>query len=475
MAHRPSPIIDSPHSASFVQPPDGFIPSRHVDAKLIIIMVGLPARGKSYIVKKLGRYLNWLQLNTGVFNVGERRRKASSSLPVAGRLELEPTPDLLSAASFFNPSDATLVSLRDQLALQTLDELLHWLLNSDGRIGILDATNSTVSRRQLLLSHIQQRSGSETEVLFLESCCSDADILEKNIKLKLVGPDYAGKDPERSLMDFRRRIAHYEKSYVPIGRNEEDQRLPYVQMIDVGRKINTHLIRGYIQSRVVEYLLNFNLSQRQVWLSCNGQSIDDSAGRIGRNSDLSAQGTQFARALVTFINQQRQHWESQRGNHSRGSKSPFSIWTSMMPQAIQTAGEFSDSEYTKTQVRMLNDMNAGNMAGLTFDEIAARYPEEFASRSRDKLLYRWPGIGGEGYVDIINRLRSVIVELERTSDNLLLITHRAVVRVLLAYFMDLRKDNLADLSLPKGSVFCFEMVRLDTRKLAPLRLTLFTQ
>lgn len=42
--------------------------------KLIIVMVGLPARGKSYITKKLARYLNWLQLETEIFNAGERRR-----------------------------------------------------------------------------------------------------------------------------------------------------------------------------------------------------------------------------------------------------------------------------------------------------------------------------------------------------------------------------------------------------------------
>lgn len=42
--------------------------------KLIIVMVGLPARGKSYITKKLARYLNWLQLETKIFNAGERRR-----------------------------------------------------------------------------------------------------------------------------------------------------------------------------------------------------------------------------------------------------------------------------------------------------------------------------------------------------------------------------------------------------------------
>lgn len=440
-------------------PPDGCTLSHQVDTKLVIIMVGLPARGKSYIVKKLERYLNWLQLKTSVFNVGERRRKANYTWMPTARLELETSPNFLSAEAFFDPSDAELVSLRDQLALQTLDELLDWLLYRDGRIGILDATNSTLSRRQLILSQIKRRSGSEFDVLFLESCCFDQDILEQNIKLKLVGPDYAGKDPEQSLTDFRRRIAHYDKSYVPVGRAEEDQGVPYIQMIDVGKKINTHLIRGYVQSQVVEYLLNFNLARRQVWLSCNGQSVDDSAGRIGRNSDLSPQGLRFSKTLAAFITEQRKCWQAQNCKRPAGSNSRFAIWTSMMPQAIQTASEFFPNEHTMIQMRMLNDINAGTMAGLTFDEIAAQYPGEFASRKRDKLLYRWPGIGGEGYIDIINRLQPVIVELERTSDNLLLVTHRAVARVLLAYFMGLRKDNLPDLLLPKESVFCFDMVR----------------
>jgi hypothetical protein len=38
-------------------------------------MVGLPARGKSYIVQLLSRYLKWCHIQVKVFNVGEYRRK----------------------------------------------------------------------------------------------------------------------------------------------------------------------------------------------------------------------------------------------------------------------------------------------------------------------------------------------------------------------------------------------------------------
>ena len=66
--------------------PDGKIAQRDVGAKLVVIMVGLPARGKSYITNKIQRYLSWQQHETRIFNVGNRRRVAagaSGSIPSA--------------------------------------------------------------------------------------------------------------------------------------------------------------------------------------------------------------------------------------------------------------------------------------------------------------------------------------------------------------------------------------------------------
>ncbi|GAA6065625.1 6-phosphofructo-2-kinase/fructose-2,6-bisphosphatase 1 isoform X1, partial [Tachysurus ichikawai] len=42
----------------------------------MIVMVGLPARGKTYISRKLTRYLNWIGVPTQVFNLGQYRREA---------------------------------------------------------------------------------------------------------------------------------------------------------------------------------------------------------------------------------------------------------------------------------------------------------------------------------------------------------------------------------------------------------------
>jgi SpoVK/Ycf46/Vps4 family AAA+-type ATPase len=48
--------------------PDYYNP-RFVNIPTVIVLVGLPARGKTYVAKKLGRYLNWIGIKTkGVYN-----------------------------------------------------------------------------------------------------------------------------------------------------------------------------------------------------------------------------------------------------------------------------------------------------------------------------------------------------------------------------------------------------------------------
>ena len=47
--------------------------------RLAIVMVGLPARGKTFIARKIARYLSWLGHKTQVFNVGAYRRKRHGS------------------------------------------------------------------------------------------------------------------------------------------------------------------------------------------------------------------------------------------------------------------------------------------------------------------------------------------------------------------------------------------------------------
>jgi len=386
------------------------------------------------------------------------------------------------SASFFDPSNRKAALIREQCAMDTLDELLDYILDGNGSVGILDATNSTLGRRKIIMKKIRERAGAELNVLFLESRCVDENLLESNMRLKLSGPDYKDKDPVAALEDFKKRVAIYEKNYLPLGDYEEANDMPYIQMIDVGRKVISHQIKGFLMAQANYYLLNFNLAPRQIWITRHGLSLDNVSGKIGGDSDLSSEGDRYARTLTNFIDRQRKEWDVRQLHkleHSHfppqpGDTTPpnphyhpnaddelphqkaFCVWTSMLKRSIQTAAYFDEEEYDTKQMRMLDELNAGLMEGLTYASIASVHPTEYELRKKDKLHYRYPGPGGEGYLDIINRLRPVIVELERMTDHVLLVGHRSVARVLLAYFRGLKREEVADLDVPIGMLYCLE-------------------
>lgn len=95
---------------------------------------------------------------------------------------------------------------------------------------------------------------------------------------------------------------------------------------------------------------------------------------------------------------------------------------------------------------------------FSYAEIKSSWPDQYALRRADKLHYRYPGAGGESYLDVINRLRAVIVEVERMTDHVLLIGHRVVARVLLAYFLGLDRNDVAKLDVPLGRLYGLEPV-----------------
>ena len=132
----------------------------------------------------------------------------------------------------------------------------------------------------------------------------------------------------------------------------------------------------------------------------------------------------------------------------------------MLKRSIETSQFFNDEDYDLKQMRMLDELHAGSMEGMTYTEIRGKFENEYELRKRDKLHYRYPGPGGEGYLDIINRLGKVILEIERMTDHALIIGHRSISRVLLAYFMGLKQEDISDLDVPLGVAYMLEPVSI---------------
>jgi alpha-ribazole phosphatase len=79
----------------------------------------------------------------------------------------------------------------------------------------------------------------------------------------------------------------------------------------------------------------------------------------------------------------------------------------------------------------LRELHMGQWQGLTWETLQERYPRQWQDRLRDIVNYRVPG--GESLLDLAARIRPFVqrVLAERAGQELLLVAHGAVNRVIL--------------------------------------------
>ncbi|KAK8946531.1 6-phosphofructo-2-kinase/fructose-2,6-bisphosphatase [Platanthera zijinensis] len=391
------------------------------DRRLAIVLVGLPARGKTFTAAKLTRYLQWLGHETKHFNVGKYRRlKHGSNQP----------------ADFFRGDNPEGMEARNEVAALAMEDMLSWM-QGGGQVGIFDATNSSRQRRNMLM----KMSEGNCKIIFLETICNDELIIERNIRLKIQqSPDYEEEtDFEAGLRDFKERLANYDKVYDPVDEGS------YIKMIDMvsgqGGQIQINNISGYLPGRIVFFLVNTHLTPRPILLTRHGESQDNVRGRIGGDSVLSETGDLYSEKLAKFVEERLK------------SERTASIWTSTLQRTIMTATPIV--ELPKIQWRALDEINAGVCDGMAYEEIKRNMPEEYESRKKDKLRYRYPR--GESYLDVIQRLEPVIIELERQRAPVVVISHQAVLRALYAYFADRPLKEIPHIEVPLHTVIEIQM------------------
>eukprot|EP00834_Sanchytrium_tribonematis_P003406 NODE_130_length_16779_cov_1.687410.p4 type:complete len:325 gc:universal NODE_130_length_16779_cov_1.687410:15297-16271(+) len=322
--------------------------------RYIIVLVGLPARGKTFISQKICKYMNWLGLRCNVFNVGTYRRKL-----VGSNINHQ----------FFDASNSEAAQLRQVAANEAMADLLSWITAENHGIAIYDATNTTRDRRQWILD----QAAGKCEVLFLESVCTDENIIMHNIlEVKVSGPDYLSKmTAEEAAADFKLRMEHYEKVYQPLTR-VEDGHVSFIKLINVANKIILNLVTGWVPSRIVYYLMNLHITPRKIFLSRHGESEYNVLGKIGGDSNLSQRGRKYRELLPGLL-------DSFLGEES------VKVWTSTLKRTIETSGNL---KFSKKQYKALDEIDAGICDGLTYEEINEKYPEEFEYRNLDKFRYR---------------------------------------------------------------------------------------
>ena len=451
-------ISSSPHMEKYLNPfqdkwssREDFNPKPHLrsapqDAevgtagdKLVLVMVGLPARGKTYIARRVARYLHFFHgAPTKVFNVGNYRREISGAKV---------------GSSFFSNKNAKSLAERQKAAEYAMRDLKQWLQekNDKGRVGIFDATNTTKKRREWIIQELTGIMESKSHIIFVESICNNEDIINENIRaVKLNMPDYKGENPEKAVEDFKKRIENYESIYQPIS----DEELSWVRLVDAGRQVTMNNIKGFLAGRVVQFLINLHFHPRPIYLSRHGQSEYNKLQKVGGDSGLSPAGEEYALALAKYVDE---HILVDKIDGIDGNPMHARLFTSSLRRTKLTARHIKHDTLDDGWIvmrpkvlRNLDEIYAGVFDGYTYKEIQTVAPEEFEARSRNKLTYRYPR--GESYLDVIDRLAPVIQEIERTKDPILIVGHQGILRIIYSYFMDYPREKAPFEKIPLNTI-----------------------
>ena len=244
--HADSPIME--RSPTKVHPQT----RRHVltpDAEgLVLVMVGLPARGKSFISQKLQRFLRWRGHPARIFNVGDRRRTTCTA------------PQ---DAQFFSEAN---VEVRNKIAEGVLHEMIDWLRTGEGygdigRAAIFDATNSNKFRRANVVDMLRAEL-PQVKVLFIESVCDDMQTIEINLLQKVrASPDFEGQDEERALLELRARIREYESQYETLSPTEG---FAFIKLFNLSSRLHLNHVYGRAAKSLVPYMMGIHVRRHRL-------------------------------------------------------------------------------------------------------------------------------------------------------------------------------------------------------------------
>ena len=382
---------------------------------MYIAMVGLPARGKSTIATKLKESLVHESVKTRIFNNGDLRRKM-----IRGNT---------SYAKFFDSNNSEGVDIRERIALTNMERAQKFL-NSVGDVAILDASNVSRARRERIQSRLNDHL-----ILFIECVNNDEEILSASMLRKINLTEFGHLTKEEAIQCFRERISYYQSIEEPLERERNYIRLDSLHNSIIGEGL-TDIIPYYDQIR--DFLVTNTV--KNLYLIRHGETYYNLEDRIGGDSDLTEKGWAQARALANYFKKKR---------------IPL-IFTSQKKRTYQTAVPIKEVQEDCTIIPLaeFDEIDSGICECISYEKIRTQMPEVFSARKKDKYNYVYPE--GEGYVTMqerINRGIKKALYLSNPSDNIMIIGHRAVNRMILSHFMFRREEDVPFIYIPQDKFY----------------------
>ncbi|KAK4453292.1 6-phosphofructo-2-kinase-domain-containing protein [Podospora aff. communis PSN243] len=401
--------------------------------RIAIVMVGLPARGKTHICVSMARYLQWLGVKTRIFHLGDYRRATVGE-------GVEVPQDY-----FYPNASPASVMLRQKILKRCREDIYGWLNHENGQVAIYDAVNPTASGRRALAKEFAKH---DVQTLFIESFVDDDEILKENARnVKISSPDFHGMDPDEAAQRYLQRI----QTKIPVFETMEEKELNYVKMKNAGEQFFYNNVSfNYLSHRIVFYLTNLHIKARTTFFVRAGTATEEDSYKA--DAPLSEEGRAYAEKVAETLLKHRE--EERQAAIANGAPDhplrPLSIWTSTRLRTIQTAEPLQKLGYKVRQRSQMSQINPGVCEKLSERAIRSLYPEEVEKHELDPYHHRYPR--AESYHDLAVRLEPIILELEREQNDLLIIAHESVLRVLYAYLMHCSTRDIPKLKFPRDEI-----------------------
>jgi hypothetical protein len=303
----------------------------------VVVLVGLPARGKSFVARKLENFMTWHGAECRIFNVGKYRRQvnAESTSRSGG--------DGACDANFFDAKNEKAAALREKAAELALVDMLQWLddedekgsdeeddddnvseseddkgqdqsfshmnpnvsksepytrhhddgpvpmvrwstesfsntssdmvMKSEGRIAIFDATNSTKKRRQWLL---EMCTSPEKRPGKPTGCVFLESICDDEEVLLENFKSKISCSPDYKGMSEEEALADLKMrvaKYEEQYETVDDDRLSYIKIFNLSSKIMVNHCYGRMSKIIVPAIMAWNIGTRPIFLCRPGQTF----------------------------------------------------------------------------------------------------------------------------------------------------------------------------------------------------------
>jgi broad specificity phosphatase PhoE/predicted kinase len=383
--------------------------------KLYIVMVGLPARGKSTMANKIKEDLRNDSVKARIFNNGDLRRKLF--------------PMNTSVAEFYNPENREGMAIREKIAMINMERARN-CLREGGDVAILDATNVSLARRKKIQAYL-----NDYPILFIECINNNEEILDASIRRKIETSEFRHLTSEEAIKNFEKRILYYVSIYTPLKMESN-----FIKIDSLYKKVMHEEIKDNLPyyDQIRDFLVMDTV--KHLHLIRHGETYFNLENRIGGDSPLTGNGRLQAKALAEYFSKK---------------EIPL-IFTSDKKRTIQTAEPIKALQKKCTIIPLaeFDEIDSGICESMSYEEIRREMPDIYKARKKDKYNYIYPE--GEGYATMKQRIdRGVnkVLYLSGTSKNIMIIGHRAANRMILSHFLFRREEDVPYIYIPMDKFY----------------------